>query len=326
MNQGYKTVQGVSCLTACMNNFLKVMKIPYDETHMILNSATELVYDRERSYNQNYLEIDCGVGINYLVEKCKFSYENELYLDGNEREFIESCIENQDFLTLLLDAKALDYSNVFQNSKGTKHAINVIGKNRNCFMISDGFIPVRDDELFQGYISKETIIDAWKLAGKRYYLWDFSKFEPMAECKWEDEIKKHLMRYLQGGQSGSRFFGKDAMEKFILDITESYEKDFSNYVMFLESISYVIKVYGVYASLKLLVKALERYHIAEKNGKNASVYDMAEKVVMEWDNVGIYALYAMTSTKYEKYKMFIEKLRRLNDMEIELYQKIINCI
>lgn len=326
-DQGYETIQGVSCLTACMRNYLNVMKIPIDETHMMLNSVSELVYNKELFFDQNYLEINCGSGIDYLVKNCDISYVNELYLDDNELEFIEECVENNQFLTLLVDAKSLTYSDIFQKSIGTKHAINVIGKKNNFFCISDGFIPSRNDELFQGYISEETIIDAWKKAGKRYYLWDFSKYVPRQDDdKWKNEIKKHLELYLLGGKNGSKYYGKDAMECFFSDIAQKYEKDLSMYVACLKSISYVIKVYGVYAVRKLLVQALGKYHIAEKNGRNAYIYDAAEKIKEEWDNMSLYAMYAMTNTKYEKYKMFMDKIQRLSDMEIELFHEIIKII
>lgn len=152
LDEGYKTLQGTSCLTACMQNYLNATGIPLDETHMMLNSASELIYYKGRPYNQNYLEIDCGKGIDYLTETCHLSYTNEVFQDKKEKEFLDYCIENNLLITLLVDAKSLTYSNVFRNSTGTKHAINLIGKNESMFFISDGFIPSRKDDNFHGYI------------------------------------------------------------------------------------------------------------------------------------------------------------------------------
>lgn len=255
----YVTVQGTDCFSACVVNYLNYVGIDISSGIICVWGGG---FNQSFTNEDNTFRITCDMPDavrNFLKEHDGKLIEANANNDIAEK-FLKDNVDNENKIMIAVRTDNFDYDDIFKQSQSWSHCVNIIGYDDNGFIISDGYVPSMVPKTYQGGLSYEKTIEAWKKDDYYYMIFNFEDFNAADfhnKSILRKKLKQQLTAFIEADKKDSRN-GFGAF-KFLLDsIQASYTlKEFINIS---QKINNDLKVYGFFsirASLLLLLDEID---------------------------------------------------------------------
>lgn len=304
-NKGYVTKQGYNCFNICVANYLEYKKILLDEADLFLKSKEyeiEVLEDGRIIYRllkNSFIMLDI-IGIPYEL---KIIQKGE-----NAKEILSEMIKKEALVTVFLKSSCLKYNSAFMYANDVNHCVNVIGMDeRDRVLISDGYIAGYKAAYFDGWISFDELLNAWKNADYAYIVFHLDRMPDQTAENESYGISDVFSQYIADNEK--------VVKSFINEVNRL--KDYDNDILsgkLLELNNY-LRVGGFISVKNYFLEIFNKYNL-----------DIAEKysdICKEWNVIScmiIKLLYVNTDSKYEE---IICKMRNLFNSENEILLGII---
>lgn len=301
VNKEYNLVQGHECLSACLGNYLNYLypdltgneiivagggfRVTYDSDQKVIGTP---FYDANFKFMRKY-------GIQYKRSNC----------EKNQEEFIRKCIRTGQKIIIKVDVCQLTYNRVFKQVSSAPHLVNILGKKEDELYICDGYVPTREASVFEGWVSCQSVIKAWKKMNAEYIILDKQiKIDcPKIQLDMMEILHRNIQEYITGGIKNDVFYGYTAILQLFEDIKKQMEKQYIQKLIL--EYNYQIKIFGFLSMKIILREILIKMNMMEL----ATSYN---DVIKHW-NIMCTILVKMAFSKSERILQ-------------ELQNKIIDCI
>ncbi len=305
-NKGYVTKQGYHCFNICVANYLKYKNTMLDEIDLFLRSKEYEIDVPEEGI------IIYGLHKNTLgmLEDVGIPYELKSIQDGkNAKEILSECIRNEDLVTVFLKTSCLKYSRVFTYANDINHCVNVIGMDENDrVLISDGFITGYKAGCFEGWISFDELLNAWKSMNYSYIIFHLDEMgDQITENKkyWISDI---FSQYIVDNEKvTNRFINEiNRLKDCDNDVRSSKLMDFNTF----------LRVGGFMLVKNYFLGIMNKYNL------DREITEKYANMIKGWNIISCMIIKLMYANAEDKYEEIICKMRALLDSENEILLSI----
>ena len=246
----------------------------------------------------------------------------KLHLDSNNISpylFLKKCVDQEKMIILVVNADELNYDYAFKQSRGWIHCFNVIGYDKDNFIISDGYVPSRVPKVYEGSISFDIVIEAWKKKRFKYYLIELDDFKnkdfsnSMLILK---KVKESLENFLYVDSKDS-FKGFQAFYRLLEVIETNY-----NYESFCDLSKEIVKNLKTYGFISMRVSLLS---IIKELKLPLNIYEKYSCVLQKIDLFCLLLIKLGFSRSNSDYKKLLYLGNNIIVKEKEVFDEIVNC-
>lgn len=311
-DKNYKTHIEFNCLDACISNYLNFKGIQTSGLErFFLGDGYQLFFNKESGFQIH----NSGVhGTFNALKKMEIPFKIE-YIKQNVCESLVEMIYKEQMIIIKVPIGVLDYNNIYnQGNRYATHFINPIGVEGKNLYISDGFVPTKKTDYFQGWVNFEKVVEGW-IYKKNYCI--ILEENPQRHKRLdygvlEEIVKENIDGFGKGGKIGNDFLGITAIEKFRDEIKDGISNNNRGKEFFL-SANYYIRFYGLLSGRKYLAAFLNDL------GTEPYVISVINSVIENWEIISILLLKLAYDHKAGSYENLLQRL----DMVIELEKKVV---
>lgn len=306
-DKGYVTKQGYYCFNACVTNYLKFKNIMLDEVDLFIKGKEYEIEVRE----DGRIIYTLLKNPKYMLDAMGIPYEFKIIQDSeNAKDILSEIIKNEKLVTVFVKASCLKYNSAFMNENDMIHCVNVIGMDeQDRVLISDGYIPAYKASCFEGWVSFDELLNAWKYADYEYVNLHLDEMTDRTIDNIRYGMSDIFSLYIADNEKVAKRFIDEVndLKGCDNDIRSRKLMDFNMY----------LRVGGFISVKKYFLEILNKY-ILDK--------DVAEKysnICKEWNVISckiIKLIYVNVDSKYDE---IIHKMRELFDSENEILSGII---
>lgn len=296
-----KLVQGYECLSACLGHIFscKYPEITGSDV-CILGGGMDVYYDASEHilstplYESNYV----------FLNDNNIEFENNKSDALGAESTITNHIENGLQQIIKVNSHDLTYNRVFRQSNHSTHYVIVDSEIQGKYHIIDCYVPTREPSVFEGYISKEEILRAWKNKEYEYIVMENVEInlDLLKKRMWET-IVKHIRDYCGIDTSIVANRGEQAVYNAILYLGEQMHN--SNFYELAKKTNYQFRIYGFISSKYMLQSVLER------NKAFDELCSLYRQVIHDWNNICFLIIKIGIGRKKELYDQLLYKVERV---------------
>lgn len=307
--KGYKTILGYECLNACLSGYLYNRGIKIDSSDIFfLGDGFLIEYDKKNKllkanvHHSNYS----------FLKKYDISYTMGIHDTQNEAScFLEKCILKENQIIIRVTSNALKYNRIYNQSTGSPHCINILGRTKDSFFISDGYVPMYNPAAYSGWVPKDEIFEAWKKE-EYFYIILSDDFRALArediisaaKVKIWEGIEKYLSCVPALPVSNDNVYGVNGLICFLDDLTERAEatNDFRKLML---DINYDLKLYGFISYRQMLYNELCKIY------NEHHMINEYKTIVEKWKSWSLLLVKTGVSNRKDNLQSFISETKEI---------------
>jgi hypothetical protein len=327
----YITHKGIECLNACLYNYISAKgfnELCHSDIFFI-GKGLKIIYTghpEERMIYSSQYESNIKFIKKFLPES-KMDSVADCQLNGM-KEFLTSQLWNNKNVIIQISSSRLPYNTVFQKKDNISHFINVIDYDgaEGKFYISDGCPPVTTEEIYEGWIEEEELLDNWESMGGKYLILDFENskiFNETAGISYikemsEREFKKQVNSYIKAkrGVIRNEFKGCESINTLLKDMVSLFEKKVPDTKKIVMNVHRQIKLNGfLQAKEFILDKAIDM-------GKDRIICKEYEEIIRDWNKEMLLLVRAGIKIDIVEYRQIMEDIEVLTKRECEVLREL----
>lgn len=316
-DKGYKTHIEYNCLDACISNYLNFKGIKTSGLErFFLGDGYQLFFNKASGYQIHNTGVS---GTFNALKKMEIPFRIK-YINQNACESLVEMIYKEQMIIIKVPIGVLDYNNIYnQGNIYATHFINPIGIKGKDLYISDGFVPTKKTDYFQGWVDFEKIVEGW-IYKKNYCIIleeNPKRNKGLNYGFLEERVKENIDRFQKGGKIGNEFIGITAIEKFRDVIKEGISNNNLGKEFFL-SANYYIRFYGLLSGRKYLAAFVNNL------GTESYVISVINSVIENWEIISILLLKLAYDHKVRSCDNLLQRFDRVIELEKKVVKLFLN--
>lgn len=224
----YEPIQGYECLSASLINQFSWYNIFINSGQLYFNTAPGVIcYD----INQRRIHLPIqSASFDFLKKNSIFYFRGKCEEIKRAEELLSSRFKSGRILTIKVNPNKLTYTQAFRLNQGVPHHLNILGEKKNEIYICDNYVPNFKASIFEGWVSKNMIYEAWKQYNYSYIeIIDLSKVDLR---KIHEDSKRGFVTWLESFfglidnvESDGKIYGEQAAYRMFSDFEQALMRD-----------------------------------------------------------------------------------------------------